>query len=216
MKTFFVSGTGTGVGKTYVACALIRALRAQGKRVAALKPVASGVEPGKEEESDAAQILDALGVVPTPENFARVTPFAFRAALSPDMAAHREGRKLAIAGVLAACRAPQDADVLLIEGAGGIMSPIARGHLNIELAAALGAPVVLVAGTYLGTISHILTAFSAFKLHKVVPCALVLSESLNGPVAPEEIRDLLKQYVAGLTIVALPRGGGLDPAILGQ
>lgn len=216
MKTIFISGTGTGVGKTYVTCALIRALRERGTRVAALKPVASGVEPGREEESDAAHILEALGEIPTPENFARITPFSFRAALSPDMAAHREGKKLLIADVLAACRMPRDADILLIEGAGGIMSPIATGHLNIGLAAALGAPVLLVAGTYLGTISHILTAFSAFKLHKVFPCALVLSESENSPVAPDEIRDLLKQYVAGLTITALPRGGELDPAILGQ
>jgi len=216
MKTIFISGTGTGVGKTYVTCALIRALRERGTRVAALKPVASGVEPGKEEESDAAHILEALGIPPTEENFARITPFSFRAALSPDMAAHREGMKLEIGDVLAACQRKFDADILLIEGAGGIMSPIARGHLNIGLAAALGAPVLLVAGTYLGTISHILTAFSAFQLHKIPLRGLVLSESPEGPLSPEEIRDALKQYVAGLAIVALPRGGEIDPAILGQ
>ena len=214
MKTIFVSGTGTGIGKTYVMCSLIRALRRKGTRVAALKPVASGVEPGDEAVSDTALILDVLGESQTKENYARTTPFQFRAALSPDMAAHREGKRLVFGDVLAACRQKVNADVLLIEGAGGIMSPIAQGRLNIELAKALSAPVLLVAGTYLGTISHTLTAFAAFKFHQLPLQALVLSESEISPVPMDETAAAIKAYVSGLRMALLPRNGALDTGIL--
>ena len=104
MSTLFVTGTGTGIGKTVVTAALCRELRAAGRAVRALKPVLSGYDPAERHESDPGVLLASLGEPVTEEAVAQVAPWRFRAPLSPDMAAAREGRRLDLREIVAFCR----------------------------------------------------------------------------------------------------------------
>jgi dethiobiotin synthetase len=214
----FVTGAGTDVGKTYVACALIRALRAQGLTVDALKPVASGFDPGRMAEGDPGRLLVALGRPLTTDALDAISPLRFAAPLAPPSAARREGRTLTFEAVLEPCRARMaraDVDVLLIEGAGGVMSPIAEGATNLDLIEALGVPLVLVGGSYLGAMSHSLTALETLKAHGCKSLALVVSESPDGIDLAETVAEL-SRFAGGVPVVALPRFGEIDPRSAGD
>ncbi|MDB5437652.1 MAG: bioD [Caulobacteraceae bacterium] len=183
MTTLFVTGSGTDVGKTHVLVALIAALRAAGATVDALKPAVSGLDPADWALSDSGRLLGALGQPLTAENLARLSPYRFAAPLSADAAARAQGQRLELSDLAAVCRqARSAADWLLIEGAGGVMSPIAEGATNLDLMEELGAPVLLVGGNYLGTVSHVLTAALAVRSRGLDLVGVVLSET--GPVPP--------------------------------
>ena len=209
MPTLFVTATGTDVGKTYVSAGLVRAALARGARVEALKPVASGHDPARLGETDAAVLLEALGRAVTPAAVAACSPFRFAAPLSPDMAARREGRALSLDAVLAACRAAMaPGGALLIEGVGGVMVPL-DGRLGVlDWVAALGCPAVVVAGSYLGTISHSLTALAALRARAVPVLALLVSETAGSPVGLDETAAALAEQAAPCPVLAVPRGGG--------
>ncbi len=209
MPTLFVTATGTDVGKTYVSAGLIRAALALGARVAALKPVASGHDPARLGETDAAALLGALGRAVTAQSVAEVSPFRFAAPLSPDMAARREGRTLSLDAVLAACRAAEAAGgALLVEGVGGVMVPLDGRRGVLDWVAALGCPAVVVAGSYLGTISHSLTALAVLRARGVPVLALVVSETAGSTVGLGETVAALAEQAAPCPVLAVPRGGG--------
>jgi dethiobiotin synthetase len=215
----FIAGTGTDVGKTYVTAALIEALRARGVAVDALKPVVSGFETA--EGSDPARLLAALGVAVTPQSLDRMSPWRFRAPLAPDHAARLEGRSVPFEEVARLCdaRITAAADgVLLIESAGGVMSPLSDAHTVLDLAQRLGAGVVLVAGAYLGTISHTLTAALALRTAGVPLRAIVLSENADGPELSETARAI-GRYLPGAPIFLITRDACAPPelvALLGE
>ncbi len=104
MSAFFVTGSGTDVGKTFVTAGLVRALKAHGRAVDVLKPVVSGYNADNPAGSDPAVLLEALARPQTEENLAQISPWRFRAPLSPDMAAATEGRAIDMAAVTAFCR----------------------------------------------------------------------------------------------------------------
>lgn len=209
MKTLFIAGAGTDVGKTWVTAALARALIAGGASVAVFKPVASGYDPAHPEESDAGRLLAALGRAPTPENIHDVCPLRFAEPLSPPAAARREGVTLSFGMLAESCRARIAAggvDVLLIEGVGGLMSPLTDETTGLDLMTALGVPAVLVGGTYLGGISHLLTALEVLKARGLPVAALVASES--PPPAPdfaETVADI-GRFVGETPLFAAARG----------
>lgn len=207
-KAFFVTGAGTEIGKTFVAAGLARTWTAQGRAVAVAKPVMSGFDPAALDASDAGLLLRAVGVVPTPAAVARIAPWRFAHPLSPDMAAAREGRAIDFAALLQFCRASVAAapDLVLIEGAGGAMAPVGTAHTARDLMQALGIPAILVSGTYLGAISHALTAHAALGAAGVAVAAVVLSESAAGPVPPAEIAATLRRYVPGTPVAIVRRG----------
>jgi len=226
MSAIFVTGAGTDIGKTYVACAILRALREAGQQVLALKPVVSGVGPIGDsdfEASDTARLLQACGVAPTPHAIEACSPWRFKAPLSPDMAAAQEGRSLALAEVAAWSRrcmseaAPET--VVLIEGAGGVMSPVAPDGLVLDWIAALGCPALLVAGTYLGAISHALTALTALHGRGVHVAGLVVSETEGSTVTLDATISALARYVGDTAIYVVARGepapGALFSALYG-
>ena len=197
MPALLVAGIGTDVGKTYVAAAVLAGLCARKLAVDAFKPLASGLDPDRPAGSDPAMLLAAMGEAATPEGVARVSPWRFRAALAPDQAAALEGRRVDAAAVIAACRARVEAAGdrwLLIETAGGIMSPLDADTTMLDLAAALRLPVLLVAGSYLGAISHTLTAVRVLDAAGLAP-----------------IRDRL----APIPVVAVRRGAPVPEALLG-
>jgi len=114
-RTYFVTATGTDIGKTYVTAGIIRAARAAGRPISAIKPLLSGYTPETAATSDAAILLAAMGRRVTHRNIAAITPWRFTAPLSPDLAAAREGRTLnlpALAAFLTARKIPIAAIVL--------------------------------------------------------------------------------------------------------
>ena len=204
MSTLFVTGTGTGIGKTLVAAALCRELRAAGRPVRALKPVLSGYDPAARDESDPGVLLAGLGEAVTEDAVAAIAPWRFSAPLSPDMAAAREGRRLDLREIVAFCRA-QKGDPLLIEGIGGAMVPLDDDHTVLDWIAALAAPALVVTGSYLGTISHTLTTLAALRGRGVRVSGLVISESAESPVPPAETAQTIARHAGALPIAILPR-----------
>ena len=204
MSTLFVTATGTEIGKTIVAAALCHELRAAGRPVRALKPVLSGYDPATLLESDPGILLASLGAAVTEEAVAEITPWRFAAPLSPDMAAAREGRRLDLADIVAFCRAA-DGDPLLIEGIGGAMVPLDDRHTVLDWIAELGAPALVVAGSYLGTISHTLTTLAAIGTRGIPIAGLVISESPESPVPLAETAATINRHAGPLPIVLVPR-----------
>ena len=166
MSTVFVTASGTEIGKTFVACALIHQLRRGGRSVSALKPVATGISPETVSDSDSALLLQALGVPAADDAVAAITPWRFPEPLSPDMAAARAHASIPFDELVAFCQADRGTDVTLIEGIGGVMVPLDRRHTVLDWIAALGAPALLVTGSYLGTLSHTLTAVGMLRARR--------------------------------------------------
>ncbi len=159
----FVVGTDTGVGKTCVASAIARCLAREGRRVGVLKPVATGVPRGAGRGEDADLLIAAAGGSIAPE---RVVPLAFEAPLAPVVAARRLGRRLEPAEVERALDAAlawwlDRADVMVVEGIGGLLTPLAEGTTVADLAIRLDYPLVVVARRALGTLNHTLLTIEA-------------------------------------------------------
>jgi dethiobiotin synthetase len=210
MTTIFVTSTGTGIGKTFVTLQLIAELQDAGVGVRALKPVASGFEPARPDDSDTALLLRAQGLDVTPANLDLVSPIRFAAPLSPDMAAAREQRSIDFEALVERCRAAADQSdqsggVSLIEGIGGVMVPLDASHTVLVWIAALGAPTLLVVGSYLGTLSHTLTAVTALRERGATLLAVVVSESAEQPVPAEESAATLARFVTPAPVQVLPR-----------
>lgn len=209
-RALFVAGAHTDVGKTYAACAILRAARARGLSVAALKPVVSGFDAQDWGESDPGRLLAALGRPLTLSELDLISPLRFAAALSPPMAARLEGRDLRLAELEEFCRAglaASTADLTLVEGVGGVMSPISEDGTGLDLMIALALPAVLVGGSYLGGISHTLTAIETLRGRGLAIAAVVVSQ--NGePDAPDfaQTVESVAQFAGGLQVIAAPRG----------
>jgi dethiobiotin synthetase len=207
MTAIFVTATGTDIGKTFVTAGLIRHLRAAGKPVDALKPVVSGFDPTAPEGSDPGALLAALGQPLTGENIARISPFRFAAPLSPDLAARRENRSLDFAALVQFCKnaIASTSSTLFIEGVGGVMVPLDERHTVLDWMAALRLPVLLVTGSYLGTISHTLTALDVLRRREVEVRALVVNETAGATVALADTADSIGRFAGSIPLVTMPR-----------
>ena len=205
MTTLFVTASGTDVGKTFVMLRLIDELTAAGYRVCALKPVASGFDAANPGASDTGALLRAQGRVLDIANLDAVSPWRFAAPLSPDMAAARERHAVPFAALVDFCRAPRDADVTLIEGVGGVMVPLDDTHTVLDWLAALDAPALLVVGSYLGTLSHSLTAAAALRTRGARIAGVVVSESAEQPVPAAETATVLARFLRPTPVQVLPR-----------
>jgi dethiobiotin synthetase len=149
----FITGTGTGVGKTYVGALIARTLRASGQRVGVYKPVASGCEMhgGKLASPDAVALWEAAG---RPGTFEQVCPQTFAAALAPHLAAQAEGRRVDSKRLREGIDFwRKSSDIVIVEGAGGLMSPISDDDYNADLAGDFGYPLLVVSANVLGTIN---------------------------------------------------------------
>jgi dethiobiotin synthetase len=190
-----------------VACALIRAARSRGLACDAFKPVLSGFTPGAWAQSDAGRLLAALGRGEA--HLDAISPLRFAAPLAPPMAARREGVRLGLADILTRCRAwldVQTASFALLEGAGGILSPIAEDGLAVDLPQALGLPSILVGGGYLGAVSHTLTALESLRARGLPVLAVVVSEDAD-PGAPsfEETLEMVGAFAGDVPVAAAAR-----------
>ncbi|MDA8361800.1 MAG: dethiobiotin synthase [Gammaproteobacteria bacterium] len=155
-RGYFLTGTDTGAGKTFVAAALIHALGRAGLRVAALKPIASGCrrEAGVLVSGDARRLHAEVNV---PQSLADMTQYAFAPAVSPHLAAVPAGVRIRFAPIRAALRAQaRQADTVIVEGVGGWLAPLGRKVFVADLAVALRLPVICVVGLRLGALNHAL------------------------------------------------------------
>lgn len=164
MAAFFVTGTDTGVGKTLVAAALLRAAAVAGLRSVGIKPVAAGsVDRNGSPVNEDALLLQASGSIALP--YEQINPVALREARAPHLAAAHEGRRLDVGELVACCRgvAAVEHDLLLVEGAGGWQVPLNERETMADLAAVLGWPVILVVGMRLGCLNHALLTAGAIR-----------------------------------------------------
>jgi dethiobiotin synthetase len=149
----FITGTSTEVGKTHVAAMIARALVAEGRRVGVYKPAASAcrVEGGELIADDAVALWEAAG---RPGELERVCPQRFTAALAPSRAAAVEGKRVDARLLRSGVDYWRErSDIVLVEGAGGLMSPLSDEDYNVDLARGLGLPLVIVAANELGVIN---------------------------------------------------------------
>ena len=207
-KRYFITATGTDQGKTFVTAALAWQLRQQGRSVELRKPVISGYDAQQSEYSDSAILCAALGIEASTENIHAISPLRFRAPLSPDLAAAQEDYTLTMHEILQGCPLPDTAEYQLIEGAGGILSPLTQDETNLDLAMALECPLILVSASYLGCISHILSAIAVIIGAGLPLAGLVLTQA-HEQAQPLDITltsliPHLPRHLRHFTIPALP------------
>jgi len=178
MRGIFITGTDTAVGKTTIGIQLARILRENGERVRARKPVETGCEKRAKgailEPSDAVRLQVAAGALDALET---VCPHRFEPQVSPEWASRLANRPLELGDLHAAClKGVGEGDFLLVEGAGGFYSPIARGALNADLAAGMGLPVLLVVADRLGAVNQTLLAIEAIHMRGLALLGVVLNQ----------------------------------------
>lgn len=215
MRACFVTGTGTDVGKSFVTASLVRRLNSAGREVAACKPVVSGFDPADARSSDPGILLAAMQRPVSAAELDRIAPWRFSAPLSPDMAAAREGRAIDFSELVAFSQraVAQQSGLLLIEGVGGVMVPLDARHTVLDWMAALALPVLLVAGSYLGTISHSLSAIAVLQARGLEIVALAVSESEGSAVPLDETVATIGRFAATVKVIGVPRGATpADPA----
>lgn len=175
MRGLFITGTDTGVGKTWVTAGLARLLARQQRRIAVCKPVATGarIVDGRRISEDAEMLAAAAGS--TPE---QVTPFVFFEPAAPPVAARLEGRTLCLADLIRGVRHSADAaEMTLVEGVGGLLCPLTERETVADLIAALGLPVVIVARRSLGTLNHTLLTVEVARQRGLRLAGVVVNET---------------------------------------
>jgi dethiobiotin synthetase len=204
MRGLFVTGTDTEVGKTVVAGSIAAALRARGERVAAYKPVVTGLDepavPGWPRDHEL--LAAAAGVAPH-----AVAPHVFGPPVSPHLAAELAGVVLDLdAMVLAAGAAAAEAgaDVLVAEGVGGLLVPLTAEHTVRDLAVALGLPLVVAARPGLGTISHTLLTLEAARAAGLTVAGVVMTPWPDRPTVMEASNRATVARLGGVDVATLP------------
>jgi len=204
VKGIFITGTDTGVGKTYVASGIAASLRAQRVNVGVMKPAETGcrIRSGDLIPADAIRLARAAG---THDPLSLINPYRFRKPLAPSAAAELEGKKIQESRIMNAYRAlVRKHDFMIIEGAGGIMVPLSRNYLYLDLAQAIGLPVVVVARPGLGTINHTLLTVAALKERGIAIAGVVINYSdkrrpgLAEKTSPQALEKISRVPVLGV------------------
>jgi dethiobiotin synthetase len=208
VTAIFITATGTEVGKTQVVASLIRQFRQMGRSVEAVKPIVSGYDPAQAAASDTGVLISALALPFSPESIDRVSPWRFRAALSPDLAARQEERTIDVDAVVTFCQnaISQRGDLLLIEGVGGIMTPLDGHRTSLDVMMALQLPLILVTGSYRGAISHTLTALDSLFRRDMNVLATIVSETSGSALALDDVVSAISRFTA--PVIGLPRTRG--------
>ncbi len=212
MKAFFVTGTDTGVGKTTVACALLAAARARGLRALGMKPIETGCVAGpdgiplaldaialesatRERPAGTRYDLDAIALASATRErpaAARYNIYRFAAPLAPSVAAELEGAAVALAPILRGVDRLRSLapDLLLVEGAGGLLVPLTASTDMADLAVALALPLIVVARDGLGTINHTLLTLEAAAARGLQVAAVILSGATPGTSDRDAARNV--------------------------
>lgn len=207
----FVSGTDTGVGKTYASLALMAHARMAGLSVVGLKPVASGCLPGpRGPASEDACKLMAQASIRLP--YQTVNPWAFEAPIAPHLAASALGTRIEIAVVKESlARARSVADLVVVEGIGGWLVPLTETTTVADMVCELRLPVVLVIGMRLGCLSHALLTTESIAAHGVDLLGWIANELDPAMLALDQNVDALRQRIHAPMLGRLPYATGASP-----
>jgi len=173
---YFITGSDTDVGKTYIACQVVNQLCAAGLTIETRKPAESGCEPTPDGEllaHDAAALQQANA---NRESIERIAPYRFRAALAPHRAARLEGRAVQMRDLVDACSRDDTDHCLIVEGAGGFYSPLAENGLNADLADALQLAVIIVVDDRIGAVNQTLMTLQAVASRHLRVAAIILNQ----------------------------------------
>ena len=197
MRGYFVTATDTGVGKTEIACAILRAARAAGLDAVGMKPAQAGDSPG--EPSDAERLRDASDRV---EPLEAICPYSLAAPLAPAVAARLEGRTIELPRILDAARALAARHAaVVVEGAGGLLVPLTERETFADLAVALALPVIVVARAGLGTVNHAALTVEALRRRGLDVAAIVLNRTTpaDDPSVPHNAAEIAR--LTGVKVV---------------
>jgi dethiobiotin synthetase len=201
VRGLFVTGTDTGVGKSVVAASICAGLAARGQRVAAFKPVVTGLDESPGDWPPDHELLASV----TGQDADAVAPWRFGPPASPHLAAELDGAALEPSELLAAARrAGAWADALVCEGVGGLMVPITPGYLVRDLALDLRMPLVVAARPGLGTINHTLLTLEAARAAGLEPVAVVMTPWPEDPTAVERSNRETVERLGGVPVAGLP------------
>ncbi|MBX3628327.1 MAG: dethiobiotin synthase [Nitrosomonas sp.] len=203
---FFVTGTDTGIGKTYVSCLLLQALVARHKSAVGMKPIAAGSEHGQWQD---VELLRAAGNVEVPRDY--LNPYALQMPIAPHIAAGQEGVTIEIAHIEQCYdRLARNADVVVVEGIGGFLVPINTDETTADLARALNLSVLLVVGMRLGCISHALLTVQAIQQTGLRLAGWVANCIDPDMLALEENITTLQQRIDAPLLGKVPFSGNSD------
>jgi len=195
-QTLFITGTDTGVGKTMLTALLVKFLRERSARAAALKPVCSG------RRADARALHAAMNGALTLDE---INPWHFRASIAPLLAARKENKHVKLSQVLAHVRTMQKRfDVLLVEGAGGLLSPLGENFDSRDLISALRAKPIIVARNKIGAMSHIRLTLEALPPAMAKQARIVLMSPPKPDAAAKTNAKLLSEFYDAKKTFRLP------------
>jgi dethiobiotin synthetase len=221
-KGIFITGTDTGVGKTYIATGIAKALSSAGIDVGVMKPAETGcsLRSGKLLPSDTKALVQAAAVC---DPLSLVNPYRFQAPAAPSVAAQIERKTIDPERILKSFRTlSQRHRFMIVEGAGGIMVPLAKGYLFLDLAEAMGLPVVIVSRPGLGTINHTLLTIEALRSRGIMIAGVVINDGQGGRMglaeatSPAVIQDLSGVPIIGTIPYRYRTFGGLVKNLLEQ
>lgn len=203
-KGIFITGTDTGVGKTFVAVGLIKAMKAKGLDVCPMKPVESGcrIMKGKLLPEDTVRLLKASGV---DESIDAVNPYRLKHPVAPSVAADIEGLKIDRKRICSAYkRLAGKYDMTIVEGAGGIMVPVYKKYLFIDLIDDLGLPIVIVSRPGLGTINHTLLTIEAARNRGLGILGVIINYVVKSKTGlPEKTNPDLIRKLSGVPVIGI-------------
>ncbi|MFZ2658635.1 MAG: dethiobiotin synthase [Victivallales bacterium] len=202
VKSYFITGTGTGVGKTIATAGIAGLFIARGKKVSIMKPCQTGIQDSEPDIATAHGLFPGIFKLPADIS----CPYAFSLPASPALAASHEKRTMEIKKI---CNAYDTAisteglDLLLVEGAGGLMVPITDKHMMIDIPAMLDIPAILVADAGLGTVNHTLLSIEAMKNRKIKIAGVIISNmpSPSGIIEKDNIKAIEKY--SGVPVLAI-------------
>ena len=201
-KGIFITGTDTGVGKTYLASGIAAEMRHRGVNVGVMKPAETGcrMRGGRLVPRDARCLMKAAGV---DDSLALVNPYRFRRPLAPSVAARLAGKKIKPDRIVVACRElSRRHDFMIVEGAGGIMVPLRGSYTYLDLALALALPVLIVARPSLGTINHTLLTIAALKERRLEISGIVINHTREQKEGLAEMTNpAVMESISGVKIV---------------
>ncbi len=200
---YFLTGTDTEIGKTFVTCALLHRARLDGMTAAGLKPIAAGTDAAG--LNDDVEAIRAAGNVELPREI--VNSYCFAPAIAPHIAAAEAGITIEFAPIVAACQqARQLADFSIVEGVGGFCVPLGDKRNTADLAIALGQPVILVVGMRLGCINHALLTAEAIAARGLALAGWVANRIDPAMARYEENLDTLEKLLPAPLLGAVPYG----------